>query len=75
VEAKARNNRRAVFSVVRAARVAMQQCGKHFSAALNQHATIEEAVFSVGTARRLYNEDIGQLETELSRVQEFKVSS
>jgi hypothetical protein len=46
-EANARNNRRAVFSVTRAVRVAMQRCGKHISAAVNQHATTEEAVFSV----------------------------
>jgi hypothetical protein len=36
------------------------------SAAVNQHATIEEAVFSVGAAARLYNEDITQLELEPS---------
>jgi hypothetical protein len=29
---------------------------------MNQHATIEEAVFSVGAAPRLYNEDLTQLE-------------
>jgi hypothetical protein len=46
-----------VFSAVRAARVAMQQCGKHISAAVNQHATVEEAVFSVGAAPRLHNEE------------------
>jgi hypothetical protein len=32
------------------------------SAAVNQHATIEEAVFSVGATPRLYNEDFTQLE-------------
>jgi hypothetical protein len=36
-----------VLSVVSAAFVAMQRCGKHICAAVNQHATIEEAVFSV----------------------------
>jgi uncharacterized protein YutE (UPF0331/DUF86 family) len=36
-----------VFSVVRAARVATQRSGKHISAAMNQHAAIEEAVFSM----------------------------
>jgi hypothetical protein len=48
--------------------VAMQRCGKHISAAVNQHATIEEPVFSVGAAPRLHNEDLRQLElrTELS---------
>jgi hypothetical protein len=46
--------------------VAMQQCGKRISAGVNQHATIEEAMFSVGAALRLYNEDLTQLEFELS---------
>jgi hypothetical protein len=36
-----------VFSVVSAVLVATQQCSKHISAAVNQHATIEEVVFSV----------------------------
>jgi hypothetical protein len=37
------------LSVVRAALVATQRCStcKYISAAVNQHATIEEAVFSV----------------------------
>jgi hypothetical protein len=35
------------------------------SAAVNQHATIVEAVFSVEVAPRLYNEDPRQLELEL----------
>jgi hypothetical protein len=62
-EAIARNIRKAVFSVIRAARVAMQQCGKHISAAVNQHATIEEAVFSMGPpGGYIYNEDLKQLE-------------
>jgi hypothetical protein len=34
--------------MVSVALVAMQLCGKHISVAVNQHATIEEAVFSVG---------------------------
>jgi hypothetical protein len=50
-----------VFSVAQAALVATQRCGKHISAAVNQQATIEKAVFSLGTAPRLYNEDFGQL--------------
>jgi hypothetical protein len=37
----------AAFSVVRPAVIAMQLCGKHNSVAVNQHATIEEAVFSM----------------------------
>jgi L-lysine 2,3-aminomutase len=54
-----------VLSVVSAALFAMQWCSKHISAAVDQHATIEEAVFSVGAALRLYNEDLRQLEFEL----------
>jgi hypothetical protein len=65
---RTRNNRRAVFSVVRAALVDKQRCGKHISAAVNQHTTIQEAVFSVGAAPRLYNKDLPHLELELSRV-------
>jgi hypothetical protein len=45
-----------VFSVVRAVLVT-QLCGKHIFAAVNQYATIEKAVISVGAAPRLYNED------------------
>jgi hypothetical protein len=67
MEARARDNRRAMFfSVVSAALVAMQQCRKHISATVNQHATIQEAVFSVGAALRLYNKNLTQLELELS---------
>jgi hypothetical protein len=51
---------------IRAALVATQLCGKHISAAVNQHATAEEVVFSGGAAARLYNEDITQLELDLS---------
>jgi hypothetical protein len=51
-----RNNRRAVFSLVRAARGTTQRYGKHISAAMNQHAAIEEA------APGLHNEDLTQLE-------------
>jgi hypothetical protein len=51
---------------IRAALVATQLCGKYTSAAANQHATIEGAVFSVGVTPRLYNEDLTQLELELS---------
>jgi hypothetical protein len=60
----ARNDRRAVFSVACAALIATQLCCKHISAAVDQHATIEEVVFSVG----LSNEDLSQLELELSTV-------
>jgi hypothetical protein len=55
-EANARNNRRTLFSVVRAARVANRRCGKHIFPAVNQYATTGEAVFSVGAAPRLHNE-------------------
>jgi hypothetical protein len=34
-EANVRKNKRAVFSVVRAVRIATQRCGKHISAAVN----------------------------------------
>jgi hypothetical protein len=73
-ETNARNNRRVVFSVVRAARVAMHRCRKNTSAVVNQDATIEETAFSVGAAPWLYNEDLRQLR-ELSRVQELAVGA
>jgi hypothetical protein len=40
---------------------------------VNKHATIEEAVFSVGAAPRLYNEDLCQLELELKESPELAV--
>jgi hypothetical protein len=49
------------FSLVRAVVVETQRCGKHISAAMNQYATIKEAVFSVGASPRLYNEELTQL--------------
>jgi hypothetical protein len=67
------NNKRYIFSVVSAARVATQRCGKHISAAVNQLATVEEAVFSVGVAPRLYNENLRQLELELRESLELAV--
>jgi hypothetical protein len=73
-KANLHNNKTAMFSVVCATLVGMQQCGKHISAAVNQH-TIEKAVFSVGAALRLYTEDLTLLELELSQVPEFQVSS
>jgi hypothetical protein len=36
---------------VRAAFLPTQLCGDHISAAVNEHATVEEAVFSVGPPR------------------------
>jgi hypothetical protein len=56
------NNRREVFSLIRAARFASQRRGKHISAEVNQHATIEEAMFSMRAAPKLYNEDPTQVE-------------
>jgi hypothetical protein len=61
----ARNNRKAVFSVLSAGLVATQRCGKHVSAAMNEHATIEEAMFCVQSAPMLYNEALTQIEVEL----------
>jgi hypothetical protein len=63
-----------MFTVVRAARVATQRSTKHISAAVNQYATVQEAVFSVEAAPRLYNEDLGQLELKLSLIPELEVS-
>jgi hypothetical protein len=54
-----------MFSSVSAAFDAKKWCGKHITATVNQHATIEEAVFSTGAALRLYNEDLRQIELEL----------
>jgi hypothetical protein len=48
--------------VVSGALIAKQRCDKHISAVVNKHATIEEAVFSVGAAQRLYNQYLGQLD-------------
>jgi hypothetical protein len=48
---------------------------QHISAAVNQHATIEEAVFSVGVNPSLYNEDLTQLESELNRAPELAVTA
>jgi hypothetical protein len=45
------------------------------SAAVNQHATVEEAVFSVGPAPRLYIEILTQLELELSGFPELAVAT
>lgn len=60
-----RNNRKAVFPVIRVKRLATQRCSKHISAAVNQLATIKEGVLSVGAAPRLYNEHLMQLDLEL----------
>jgi hypothetical protein len=59
-----------VFSAVRVACIA----DKHISAAVNQHVTVKEGVFSVGAAPRLYNEDLKQLR-ELSRDPELAVAA
>jgi hypothetical protein len=65
----------AVFSVFRASLIATQLCGEQISAAVNQHSTIEEAMFSVGAIPRLYNEDLTKLEWELSSVPELAVAA
>jgi hypothetical protein len=62
----------AAFSVSNVALVATQLCSKHISAAVNQHATIDKTVFFVGPP---YNEDLMQLELELSRVPELAVAT
>jgi hypothetical protein len=41
---------------------------------MNEHATIEEAMFSMESAPMLYNEALTQLELELSRVRELAVA-
>jgi hypothetical protein len=41
---------------------------------MKRQATIEKAVLSVGAAPRLYNEDLAQLERELSRVPELAIA-
>jgi hypothetical protein len=72
-EANASKNRIAVFSVVSNALVATQRCGKRICAAVNQRATIEEAVFSLGAYPWIYNEDIRQLELQLRLSPELAV--
>jgi hypothetical protein len=47
-EANALDKRRAVFSVVSAALVAKQLCGKQICAAVHQHSTIEDVCFLWG---------------------------
>jgi hypothetical protein len=49
----------AFFVLVRSALVSAHSFCKHISTAVNQHATIEEEVFSVGAALRLYNKISG----------------
>jgi hypothetical protein len=47
-----------MFSVVSAAIGTTQRLGKHICAAVNQHATIEETVFSVWASRRYNKENL-----------------
>jgi hypothetical protein len=61
-EANARNHRRVVFSVVRVAPVVTQRWGKYISAAMNEHETTQEVVFSARIAPRLHKEDLTRLE-------------
>jgi hypothetical protein len=73
-----RCNRRGVASDVlcgSAPRSLLRSCAVNISVAVNQHASIKEAVFSVGAAPSLYNEDLTQLELELSRVLELAVAA
>jgi hypothetical protein len=53
--------------------VSKERIGKHIPAAKNTHATIDEAVFSVGTALRLHNEELKQLEVDLRESPELAV--
>jgi hypothetical protein len=75
VEANAGKNRRAIDFVVLAVLLVTQRYCKHMFATVNQYATIEEAVFSVGAAPGLYNEDLTQLELEFGRVPELAVAA
>jgi hypothetical protein len=63
-----RNNRRGVASGVLCGRAPPALLCNGAVNTMNQHATINEAVFSVGAAPRLYNEDLKQLELKCSRV-------
>jgi hypothetical protein len=51
-----------MISMVSVDLVAKQRYGNHISAAVNQNATMDEAVFPVGDAPMLCNEDLMQLE-------------
>jgi hypothetical protein len=42
---------------------------------VNGHAAIEEVVFSLGALPSLYNEDLQQLELELSQVPKLAVAA
>jgi hypothetical protein len=57
--------------VVGDALVATQRWGKQTSAAVTQHATIEEVMFSVGAVPSLYNEDLRELESEVTESPEL----
>jgi hypothetical protein len=69
------NNRREVFSMVHTMCIATQLCGKHISAAVNQNATVEEAVFTVGSPHAYITRISTQLELELSQVLELAVAA
>jgi hypothetical protein len=47
----------------------------NISAAVNQHATIEETLFSVGATSTLYKNELTLLERELSRILELAVAA
>jgi hypothetical protein len=53
----------------------LRNCAINSSRSSESTPTIEEAVFSVGAAPRLYNEDLTQVESELSCVPELAVAA
>jgi hypothetical protein len=61
-----------VFSVVHTALVATKRCGKHLCSSESARNNKGSGVFC-GSSSRLYNEDLTQLELELSRVAELAV--
>jgi hypothetical protein len=63
------SNRGTVFSVVRATAIAMQRRGKHISAAMNPHTTMEELCFLRGPCRDVTGK--GQDYSLVSSILEF----
>jgi hypothetical protein len=71
MEANTCKSRKVVFSMVCAVGVATQWCRKQISTTVNQHATVEEAVFYslfLASILRLYNEDLGELRDRIEGV-------
>jgi hypothetical protein len=56
-----RNNRKIVFSVVRAAAFSGQQLGKHVPAATDTNSTIEERCFLCGLCRDVIARTVGAM--------------